>query len=91
MEERGVRAADGPTVAVPAADVERSGLGDDRRRRRRDDDVTATSIFDRGNRYPAEGYEPADLPLIKTRLAAWSLMGGAEPARVVDGAGGGRP
>jgi hypothetical protein len=52
--------------------------------------VTATSVFDRGNRYPAEGYEPADLPLIKTRLAAWSRWAAQNPPGSSHGAGGGR-
>ena len=52
--------------------------------------VTATSVFDRGNRYPAEGYEPADLPLIKTRLAAWSRWAAQNPPVSSHGAGGGR-
>jgi hypothetical protein len=34
--------------------------------------AVATSIFDRGIKHPAHGYEPADLQLIKHRLAAWS-------------------
>ena len=40
----------------------------------------ATSIFDRGIRYPPHGYEPADLQLIKHRLAAWSRWAARHPA-----------
>ena len=41
--------------------------------------AVATSIFDRGIRYPAHGYEPADLQLIKHRLAAWSRWAARHP------------
>jgi len=53
--------------------------------------VTATGVFDRGNRYPIQGYEPADLPLIKTRLAAWSRWAAQNPPVVSHGTGGDRP
>ena len=42
--------------------------------------VAATSIFDRGLQYPAYGYEPANLPLIKNRLAAWSRWAAQHPS-----------
>jgi hypothetical protein len=42
--------------------------------------AVATSIFDRGIKYPAHGYEPADLACIKDRLAAWSRWAERHPA-----------
>jgi hypothetical protein len=42
--------------------------------------AAATSIFDRGIKYPAHGYEPADLACIKDRLAAWSRWAERHPA-----------
>jgi hypothetical protein len=41
--------------------------------------AVATSIFDRGIKHPAHGYEPADLQLIKHRLAAWSRWAAQHP------------
>jgi hypothetical protein len=41
--------------------------------------AVATSIFDRGIKYPAHGYEPADLQLIKHRLTAWSRWAARQP------------
>ena len=41
--------------------------------------AVATSIFDRGIKYPTHGYEPADLQLIKHRLAAWSRWAARHP------------
>lgn len=42
--------------------------------------VAATSIFDRGLQYPSYGYEPANLPLVKNRLAAWSRWAAQHPS-----------
>ena len=42
--------------------------------------VDGTSIFDRGIRYPPDGYEPADLACIKCRLTAWSEWAARHPA-----------
>jgi hypothetical protein len=42
--------------------------------------VQAISIFDGGARYPTLGYEPADLELVKLRLAAWSEWAASHPA-----------
>ncbi|MFZ1415661.1 MAG: hypothetical protein WAS73_13945 [Defluviicoccus sp.] len=42
--------------------------------------VDGTSIFDRGIRYPPDGYEPADLACIKRRLAAWCRWAARHPA-----------
>lgn len=41
--------------------------------------AVATSIFDRGIKYPARGHERADLQLIKHRLAAWSRWAARYP------------
>ena len=49
--------------------------------------VTATSVFAHGNRYPAVGYEPADLAMIKTRLAAWSRWAAQNPSKIPIGGG----
>jgi hypothetical protein len=42
--------------------------------------VDATAIFADGMRHPAEGFEPADLDLIKHRLTAWSEFAARHPA-----------
>jgi hypothetical protein len=52
--------------------------------------VAATSIFDRGIQYPAYGYEPANLPLIKNRLAAWSRWAAQHPSMHLQAIGGER-
>ena len=42
--------------------------------------VEATAIFAAGVRHPPEGFEPADLDLIKRRLTAWSEFAARHPA-----------
>jgi len=53
--------------------------------------VHATSIFDRGIRYPQDGYEPADLSLIKQRLTAWSRWAVRHPVTIPNTFVRGRP
>ena len=43
--------------------------------------VDATAIFADGARHPAEGFETADLDLVKHRLMAWSRFAARHPAR----------
>ena len=42
--------------------------------------VAATAIFAGGVRHPLQGFEPADLALIKRRLTAWSEFAARHPA-----------
>ena len=53
--------------------------------------IDATAIFADGVRHPAEGFEPADLQLIRHRLTAWSLWAARHPAMSLPGIREGRP
>jgi hypothetical protein len=53
--------------------------------------VDATAIFADGVRHPAEGFEPADLQLIKHRLTAWSRWAARHPAMSLPGTREDRP
>lgn len=41
--------------------------------------IDATAIFADGARHPAEGFEPADLELVRHRLMAWSQWAAQNP------------
>jgi hypothetical protein len=53
--------------------------------------VDATAIFADGARHPAEGFEPANLDLVRHRLTAWSRFAARHPAREQQTILGGRP
>ena len=53
--------------------------------------IDATAIFADGVRHPTEGFEPADLQLVKHRLTAWSLWAASHPAMGLPSTRDGRP
>lgn len=44
--------------------------------------IDATALFADGVRHPAQGFEPADLHLIRHRLTAWGLWAARHPAMI---------